>query len=187
MNFTKTESGFIKISTELRRRTDLSSTEKMILGYLLSYQSNNLACYQTEDEISIELGLSLRTLKRSIVNLIQLNIIIKEKASKYTGKRQYKNRKAIIVVSADNTVTPIETIQPEEKAPQIEENVNLNELKQLLDDKWSLKPDIERKLITLVKNCNNQMITDIYKKIKVENIKSNEIENFFKENEIILR
>jgi len=128
MNLTKTESGFIKISTELRRRTDLSSTEKMILGYLLSYQSNNLVCYQTEDEISIELGLSLSTLKRSIVNLIQLGIIIKEKASKYTGKRQYKNRKAIIVVSDDNTAAPIETIQSEEKAAQTEEKLSTDDL-----------------------------------------------------------
>jgi predicted transcriptional regulator len=88
---------FIKVSTELRRRKDISPTEKLIISYLLSFQSNNQVCFQTEDELSFELGMPIRTIKRTIKRLVEVGVFYKEKASLHTGKRQYKNRKAIIV------------------------------------------------------------------------------------------
>jgi predicted transcriptional regulator len=114
---------FIKVSTELRRRKDISPTEKLIISYLLSFQSNNQVCYQTEDELSFELGMPIRTIKRTIKRLVELGVCYKEKASLHTGKRQYKNRKAIIVnISILNN-----EIKKDEPIPVKVEKVHQNE------------------------------------------------------------
>lgn len=224
-NTKTTNENFIKVSTELRRRTDISSTEKIILAYLLSFQANNQVCYQTEEELSFELGISLSTLKRSIVTLIEMNICYKEKASLHTGKRQYKNRKAIIVSTTQikeeaNTIDlsndiklNVETLIKKEKAPQIEENTfeieseglfdieeyeyiedesselnndTLSELKEILDDDYPMKSDIEIKLIMLLNDSSSYERSEIANKIIKQKIKSDTIENFLVINGYIL-
>ena len=130
------ENTFIRLSTELLKRTDLSAAQKIILSYFLSYQANKQACYQTEAEIAEALGMTLITIKRNIKSLIQMKYCYKEKASKYSGKRQYKNRKAILVgeqpkedikavLKVDNvsndTITPIKPLENKIEAPKTTE------------------------------------------------------------------
>lgn len=90
----------------------------------------------------------------------------------------------------------IETIQPEVKAPQIKEKVSIIEddedlpleisalqnLKEILDNQYPMKNDIERQLMIIAKNSSSYQINELYKKIKSDKIKSDLIEEFLENN-----
>lgn len=90
----------------------------------------------------------------------------------------------------------IETTQPEEKAPQIKEKVSIIEgdeeipleisalenLKEILDNQYPMKTDIERQLMIIAKNSSSYQINELYKKIKSDKIKSDSIEEFLENN-----
>ena len=128
---------FIKITTSLRKRKDLSPTHKYVLSYLLSFQQNGKACFQTQEEIAEELGMTTITLKRAILSLEEAGHIIKEKASKWSGKPQYKNRKALIAhLNAEDTsdIKPVlETIQDTKENIQEAKEIAKEDMK---DDFW---------------------------------------------------
>lgn len=98
---------FMKLDFELLKRTDLTIEEKLIISYLKSFQTNNKVCYQTQEDISTTLGLSLRTLKRKIKELQLKKIIFLSNDRKYLIP--FQNRKAIILVDNNNPLPIAET------------------------------------------------------------------------------
>ena len=113
------EQTFIKLSNDILRRKDITPTEKLLIAYLQSFQVNNKVCYQTEEEIAEELGMSVRTIKRTVKKLVDNNVCKKEKASLYSGKRQYKNRKAIIVITPSDTQNTLNIVNNKIKKREI--------------------------------------------------------------------
>ena len=142
-----------------------------------------------KEELAFELGISLKTLKRSIVKLIELGICYKEKASLHTGKRQYKNRKAIIVNTVDlnndnqNMVPSYENVDKvqeiEEKATEIEFESSFNfdsEEIDDVDDYIMIKSDNEGEYQVELDNgnvisINNDIMINYYEYLKKEKIK----------------
>jgi|GEM_PF-5158806 len=109
---------FHKTSQSLRRRTDLNPTQKLIIGYLLSFQENIKVCHQTAEELSFELGIPLSTMKRTLANMEKVGLI-KRGSFKELGleKNQYKNRKATMYVEGEvkpKEINITEAVQPEE-------------------------------------------------------------------------
>lgn len=94
---------YTKINQELRRRKDISPSQKLLLGYLNDFRLNGLICYQTTKELACEIGVSHSTIIRDIEKLIKKQLIKRGSFSE-TGvtKRQYKNRKATVYIGNDN-------------------------------------------------------------------------------------
>ncbi|OAB78769.1 helix-turn-helix domain-containing protein [Cochleicola gelatinilyticus] len=155
---TQEKETFIKIPTELRKRKDLTTTHKVILGYLLSFQLNGKYCYQTQKEIAEELGTPFSTIKRNITQLEKKGIIKTDFVKNITQKKkQYKNRKATIynefkiaqnepseirkkTKSMKETSTKIKIAQNEPFGNTIKQNT-LTET-EIIEKKPSLKDDI---------------------------------------------
>lgn len=157
---------FIKIKSNLLSRKDLTATQKIIISYVESYQVNGNILYETMSEISEKLGMSLPTLKRNVKNLIKLDIIKHIKICNITKdayaksildksknpkpvKRQYKNRKALIlnemsdsneVIEENNTPTPktevkpVEVIKTTPEVPVIEETKKETDMSEWVND-----------------------------------------------------
>ena len=98
---------FMKLDFELLKRTDLTIEEKLIISYLKSYQINGKVCYQTQEDISITLGLTTIMLKRKIKELQLKKIIFLSNDRKYLIP--FQNRKAIILVDNNNPLPIAET------------------------------------------------------------------------------
>ena len=121
----KKEIQFDKLDSITKARTDINPTQKLIIVHLKSYQSNNLTCYQTQQEIATALGLSLKTLQRNLNILEEKNIIQTGTFKELKiSKKQYKNRKATIYVEGNSikVETKLDVVEPVAKKvePQIE-------------------------------------------------------------------
>jgi len=95
---------YIKLENELLADTGYTLTQKLIISKIKGYQDNGLYCYSTQEELAQQLGLSLRTLKREIFNLKKIGKIFTQPKKLKSNKKQYKNRKAIILVDENNSL-----------------------------------------------------------------------------------
>jgi len=92
---------------QLLQRVDINLEEKVLVSYLQGWQSSNKVCFETQEEISTKLGISIRTLKRTIQLLKEKRIIFTSNDRKYLIP--FNNRKALVLVDANNPYpTPLE-------------------------------------------------------------------------------
>ena len=99
---------FIQLDLELLSNTGYTLTQKILIGYLQSFQkTKEVYCFKEQVKIAEQLGIPLRTLERDIQDLRDLKLIfMKKKREVDKTNRTYKNRKAIILVD-DNNPYPI--------------------------------------------------------------------------------
>jgi hypothetical protein len=115
---------YTRIPDSIRKNKSLSPTEKLILGYLYTYQNKLVGkkvistgnyYYDTQAILAEELGTYLREIERALFTLKQKGLIFQTKKSLVDGKSQYKNRKAIIMVDDNN---PLPTIDVPNSKPK---------------------------------------------------------------------
>lgn len=100
---------YTRVSDSIRRNKNLTSAQKLILGYLQSYQStpdgapSKKFYYDKQDKLAEELGMSLKALNVALKCLEEKKLIFKTTQRSVDKKqRQYKNRKGIIFVDEFN-------------------------------------------------------------------------------------
>ena len=130
---------FIKLEKELLKRKDITSTQKLIISYLQSHQTNKLYWFAGEPKLSEELGLSLPTLKDNIKTLEKKKIIFKSEDKKHIQHR-YNKRKAIVLVDKDN---PYPTSN--ELSQQSNTNIPQEEIKPLKSNNNEIEKQVEMK------------------------------------------
>jgi len=91
---------FIKVDYQFLGREDITLPQAVLLSYLEQYQSNGKYCYEGESKLAELLKTSLSTLKRSIKDLEEKELIFKSQDRKYLIA--YQNKKAIILVDENN-------------------------------------------------------------------------------------
>ncbi len=60
----------------LSRRTEVSSTDKLVYAKLCQYAGKDGKCYPSQERLSEDLGFSARHVRNSIGNLIRLKLIV---------------------------------------------------------------------------------------------------------------
>lgn len=123
------------------------------MGYLHTYQNKpdgtptNNFCYETQENLCVELGTSLSTLKRDLKVLLELRLIVMPPKSEVDNKRQYKGRKAYKLIDANLSLL---TKEPKEIAP-IEPPVEIVQTAAIIEATPELltigKPEAEEELI----------------------------------------
>ncbi len=117
---------YTRIPDSIRKNKSLTSTEKLILGYLYTYQNKLVGkkvistgnyYYDTQAILAEELGTYLREIERALFTLKQKGLIFQTKKSLVDGKSQFKNRKAIIMVDDNNPLPTIDV--PNSKPKQL--------------------------------------------------------------------
>lgn len=146
---------YTRIPDSIRKDKSLTSTEKLILGYLYTYQnkivgkkiiSTQTYYYDTQAALAEELGTYLREIERCIASLKTKGLIFQKKKNEVDGKNQFKNRKAIIMVDENNPLPIKETIPTSEVSKSVSNepltteimltsDAEINELKVFLTDK----------------------------------------------------
>jgi hypothetical protein len=116
---------------------------------------------------------------------VKANYDNKVKANQENGKKGGRPKKELITETLPTEV--IEDIKLENKVAEIEDNESLNELKEILDSEYPMKTDIERLLISVIKNTNSYQLSELSKKIKKEDIKGDSIKEFLISNNIELK
>lgn len=156
---------FIKLDNELLANTGYTLTQKVIISKIKGFQDNDMYCFETQENLSIQLCIPLRTLKRDIKTLCDNGIIFKEKKSLKDNKHQFKNRKVIVFVD-DNNPLPIKEakiakpIVQHEAKPQIVEPTIDN------DTKLALRTYLESKRNELPK----YLFVDLTNQIESETV-----------------
>lgn len=147
---------FIKLNTNLLSRKDINSNGKLLIAYLNSFQSSNLICHQTKKELSEAIGIPLGTLKDLITKLKSLDIIFSTPMKSYSNKRQFKNRKAMILVDENHPLPITSSIITERKVRQriLEQEIKLilkikkmNEEKELPNEEDVAERTISKEIV----------------------------------------
>lgn len=150
----KTIESYTRIPDSIMFSTKLSPTEKIILGYLYTYQvkivggelkSSGKYCLDTEVNLAERLNIPTSTFKVYIKMLIDKKLIFKKKKGAVDGKPQYKNRMVIIMVDEFNPLPTPDVPKSEPKEVTIPTKVdvpddNSDGLDSLFDDTL---PDIK--------------------------------------------
>ena len=119
---------FIMLDYQLLQRVDINLEEKVLVSYLQGWQSSNKVCFETQEEISTKLGISIRTLKRTIQLLKEKRIIFTSNDRKYLIP--FNNRKALVLVDANNPYpTPLEETTTSTKETTSTKKITSNEVK----------------------------------------------------------
>ena len=126
---------YTRISDSIRKNKSLTATEKLLLGYLQTFQQNpdgtptNNYCFLQQEKLAEELGESLASIKRAIKSLISKQLLFQAPERFYNGTgKQYKKRKATIMVDDNNPFQ--EEIQLE--VPNIVSNEVKEEVEELV-------------------------------------------------------
>jgi hypothetical protein len=143
---------YIKLQKELLQRKDIKPNEKLVIAFIQSYQINNLYYFGGEPELSKELGMVLKTLKRTIKSLEEKKIIFKSQEDKYI-KHTFNNRNAIILVDDNNPYPTSNELSNES------DSLIPKEIKQSVKTK---KKDIEEKQVE--KKHSQQYLDEINNK-----------------------
>jgi len=130
---------FIKLNKELLKRKDITSTQKLIISYLQSYQINNKYYFGGEPQLAEELGLSHPTLRDNIKALEKKKIIFKSQEDKYI-QHTFQNRKCIVLVDSNN---PYPTSN--ELSQQSNTNIPQEEIKPLKSNNNEIEKQVEMK------------------------------------------
>lgn len=176
---------YIRIPKSILTNSELDIYEKHILGYLYTYQTtvvdNKLIptknyCFDTQENIANELGISIRKLKYLIVGLKSKGLIFMVKKSQVDGKNQYKNRRAIIMVDEFNplptkkeviesktiteplTTTPPEDIKAVEKVSKTEDKTVLITF---INEKYPTPCSISNTLIEMINDGKIKSVGEI--------------------------
>jgi biotin operon repressor len=144
---------FIKLNKELLKRKDITSTQKLIISFLQSYQINNNYWYSGEADLSEELGISKSTLKENIKSLEKKKIIFKSEDKNYIQHR-FNQRKAIVLVDSNNPYPTDNTpnITSKELSNQNDTNIPQEEIKPLKSNNNEIEKQVEMKAEELDKN-----------------------------------
>ena len=108
---------YIRIPESVLQNEELTIQEKFFLGKLHTYQMTvdgnptGNYCFDTQENIAKEIGMSVITFKRMLKTLTKNGYIFLEKKRDVVGGKQYKNRKAIVMVDKFNPNPIKETIQ----------------------------------------------------------------------------
>jgi len=179
---------YTRLPDSIRKNKSLTSTEKIILGYLYTYQyklvgkkliSTGSYCLETQDNLADEIGLLVLTLKRTLITLKEKGLIFNQKKGSIDGKSQYKNRLATIMVDEFNPLpteieikipknvskkisTPTEVLSPVTiKTKSIASKVLLKEILTNSYDSGDINRSQEVDLITMIDNDKFLYVCDL--------------------------
>lgn len=150
---------YSRVPDSIRRNENLTSTEKLFMGYLYTYQNKVVGkkivptgtyCFDKQTNLAYELGVNLKTITNTISSLEEKGLIFKAKKGKIDGKSQYKNRKAIIMVDDNNPLPTKEDVKVESKVvekpiqeplptvevvtPEVQDSVSKFDLKEIVNE-----------------------------------------------------
>lgn len=155
----------------------LSLLEKNLLCIFKGYQDNGKYCFETQKELAEIFGIAERNIRNSLKNLRNKEMIFMKQKSEIDLARQFKNRKAIIMVDADNPFPTNEAPEPVEApkaitsvviAPEVETVPIIQEEKKMYT----------RGQIKLIKYIRNTEIHDMDKDRLIEHVENGDISNF---------
>ena len=137
---------FIKLQKELLKRKDITSTDKLIISYLQSYQINNNYYFGGVPQLAQELGLKTDTLYKVIDKLEKKKIIFKSQEDKYI-QHTFQNRKCIVLVDSNNPYPTDNTsnITSKELSQQSNTNIPEKEIKPLKSNNIEIEKQVEMK------------------------------------------
>jgi len=180
MKPTTPEQGFIQVEYKLLQDSRLSLSQVIIISYFKGYQRQEGYFYDTQENLSMILGIPIATLKRDIKYLIQLGIIFFTPKGHVDGKRQYKNRKAIILVDEKNPLPKKKDISISAPAaeseaissPLLENTPSTYILKEftLMSDVYGYPDDVAKQFINHIKINGYDSIEEM-----VDDVKSNPV------------
>jgi hypothetical protein len=138
---------FTKLYTQILGMTEISGNAKLLLTFIVSHSENNQKFYYTNEDLMERLGVSsLSTMVRIVRELESFDLITSiQHKNFYFNEKNWGNRREINITNKTINIinetyikkesiietlpTPVEeTIQPEEKATQIDENPSIESL-----------------------------------------------------------
>ena len=181
---------FIKIQLDLLNRKDITPTEKLVIAYLKSLQSNNNYHYAGVPSLAECLGMKKDNLNKVITKLEDKKIIFKSSDKKYIQKR-YNQRMAIVLVDNNNPYptnntpkvksnkekTKSNTNTPKEEKEFVREEISYKLFGKELSIPKYMKEDFEKYILnrnTILKQAlrKSDVIREDYLNEKIEEIKN---------------
>lgn len=140
---------FTKIPTSILKDKTLNPSEKIILSYIYTFQSNGKYFYDTQSNLADEVGMDVSSVKRIISKLKERKLIFTLKKSLIDGRKQYKNRLCTIMVDEENPypTNDVDNVQSDELSIKSDVVVSENKLKSLKIDISKEENDYIKELI----------------------------------------
>lgn len=66
---------FIKLYDSIVKRQDLTATDKLVYGVISRYQGHKAIAWPSQETIADHIGSNVRTIRRSILHLLDLRLI----------------------------------------------------------------------------------------------------------------
>lgn len=148
-NQTPTEQ-FTMISFDILSSTKLSSSQKLLVAYVIGWQRTNKTCTESNSSLARRLGLPLDTLKDQITNLNKLPFFKTISTSRINDFGKWSNSKEIkideealnVFLSTSEAVKP----QPIEKPTPVQPKSFIDELQELEDESSDINYDLSTAL-----------------------------------------
>ncbi|MDK7627718.1 MULTISPECIES: helix-turn-helix domain-containing protein [unclassified Clostridium] len=167
---------FLKLDMSLITDKNINSNEFRIYTYLLSLYNENKKCaYPSLETISINLNISLSTVKRAIKHLSELRYISIEKKKAQIGNHNIYTKLKHIIGAKKTEIVDIKTVE-EIKQNNIDNNTNVRLARKHVDID---KSKAIKEMLTLmsnknvkegIKNFNNKLAKGVWKKANVSNL-----------------
>ncbi|HII4449367.1 helix-turn-helix domain-containing protein [Clostridium perfringens] len=167
---------FLKLDMSLITDKNINANEFRIYTYLLSLYNENKECaYPSLETISINLNISLSTVKRAIKHLSELKYITVEKKKAQIGNHNIYTKLKHLVKVKKTEIVDIKTVE-EIKQSNIDNNINVRLARKHVDVD---KSKAIKEMLTLmsnkniregIKNFNNKLAKGVWKKANVSNL-----------------
>lgn len=157
---TSTSDTFLQVNYRILSSTILSSTQKLIISYILGWQSKGKICFESNPSLAARFGIKLKTFKNIITELNKFPFFNSIKTSMHNENGTWSNSKKIVIDEVglndflkNEITTSEETIQEEKEVIQPEPSVS----KQVL-----LQPSKIETNKPLYNKNQNSSINDFY-------------------------
>lgn len=112
----KAKEKYTKIPDKILSSTELTPSQKLIISYVLRWQSSGKICFESNKTLSIRFGVSISAIKKQITQLNKLPFFISEESSDFNEFGKWSNSKRMMVDPKKldqflKVATPAETLK----------------------------------------------------------------------------
>lgn len=93
----KKKNTFTKIPDALLATKKLTPSQKLIIAYVLRWQSSGKVCFESNQSLALRFGLSVSSLKKHITQLNKLDFFLSEETSEFNEFGKWTNSKRMTI------------------------------------------------------------------------------------------
>lgn len=93
----KSKEKYTKIPDKILSSTKLTPSQKLIISYVLRWQSSGKICFESNKTLSIRFGVSVSAIKKQITQLNKLPFFLSEEVSDFNEFGKWSNSKQMVV------------------------------------------------------------------------------------------